>query len=167
MVFPGVLRGRPGPRLATKPTNRPRRSLSSPWILQIQSSRERRSDRGRAATDARSAAAQLGFAEVGSRERRKKRRGPKPSEEPVPSGPRAFLPGWRGLTPRWPRSLRLGSASGLKVARARSMCNPLLGQIPHIPRKMREPPTGSPAATGGRPRPPASSVRQRLSALPQ
>src|SRR5215207_540225 len=31
MVFPGVLRGLPGPRLATAPTNRPRRSLSSPW----------------------------------------------------------------------------------------------------------------------------------------
>jgi len=33
MVFPGVLRGRPGPRLATTPTNRPRRSLSSPGML--------------------------------------------------------------------------------------------------------------------------------------
>src|SRR5665811_1671989 len=32
MVFPGVLRGRPGPRLATIHTNRPRRSLSSPWM---------------------------------------------------------------------------------------------------------------------------------------
>src|SRR5438270_9278428 len=31
--FPGVLRGRPGPRLATTPTNRPRRSLSSPGML--------------------------------------------------------------------------------------------------------------------------------------
>ena len=30
MVFPGVLRGRPGPRLATILTSRPRRSLSSP-----------------------------------------------------------------------------------------------------------------------------------------
>src|SRR5436189_5845456 len=30
MVFPGVLRGRPGPRLATTPAKRPRRSLSSP-----------------------------------------------------------------------------------------------------------------------------------------
>src|SRR5450755_5126875 len=30
IVFPGVLRGRPGPRLATTPTSRPRRSLSSP-----------------------------------------------------------------------------------------------------------------------------------------
>src|SRR5579859_2402977 len=32
MVFPGVLRGRPGPRLATIPTSRPRRSLSSPGM---------------------------------------------------------------------------------------------------------------------------------------
>jgi hypothetical protein len=32
MVFPGVLRGRPGPRLATIHTSRPRRSLSSPWM---------------------------------------------------------------------------------------------------------------------------------------
>src|SRR5271166_936917 len=32
MVFPGVLRGRPGPRLATTPTSRPRRSLSSPGM---------------------------------------------------------------------------------------------------------------------------------------
>ena len=32
MVFPGVLRGLPGPRLATTPTNRPRRSLSSPGV---------------------------------------------------------------------------------------------------------------------------------------
>jgi hypothetical protein len=30
MVFPGVLRGLPGPRLATTPAKRPRRSLSSP-----------------------------------------------------------------------------------------------------------------------------------------
>src|ERR1700722_2426024 len=32
MVFPGVLRGRPGPRLATIHTSRLRRSLSSPWM---------------------------------------------------------------------------------------------------------------------------------------
>jgi hypothetical protein len=38
--FPGVLRGRPGPRLATTPTNRPRRSLSSPGMcLQLKFSR--------------------------------------------------------------------------------------------------------------------------------
>jgi hypothetical protein len=39
MVFPGVLRGLPGPRLATTPTDRPRRSLSSPGVyFAIQSS---------------------------------------------------------------------------------------------------------------------------------
>src|ERR1700733_6067611 len=38
MVFPGVLRGRPGPRLATILTSRPRRSLSSPRMLLCQSS---------------------------------------------------------------------------------------------------------------------------------
>jgi len=32
MVFPGVLRGRPEPRLATTPMNQPRRSLSSPGV---------------------------------------------------------------------------------------------------------------------------------------
>ncbi len=32
-LSPGVLRGRPGPRLATTPTNRPRRSLSSPGVF--------------------------------------------------------------------------------------------------------------------------------------
>ncbi len=31
--FPAVLRGQPEPRLATTPTNRPRRSLSSPGCL--------------------------------------------------------------------------------------------------------------------------------------
>ena len=33
--FPGVLRGLPGPRLATTPTIRPRRSLSSPGVMSI------------------------------------------------------------------------------------------------------------------------------------
>src|SRR5436305_1709252 len=35
MVFPGVLRGLPGPRLATTPTNRPRRNLSSPGVIYL------------------------------------------------------------------------------------------------------------------------------------
>src|SRR5262249_3946282 len=39
MVFPGVLRGRPGPRLATTPTSQPRRSLSSPGRLPCERSR--------------------------------------------------------------------------------------------------------------------------------
>jgi hypothetical protein len=53
-----------------------------------------------------------------------KRRGPGPLEEPARSGPKAFLCGWRGLTPQWPRSLRLGSASGFKVAPGLGDCNP-------------------------------------------
>ena len=39
------------------------------------------------------------------------RRGPGPLEEPAPCRLAASRLGWRGLTPRWPRSLRLGSAS--------------------------------------------------------
>src|SRR5262249_41913389 len=39
MVFPGVLRGRPGPRLATTPASQPRRSLSSPGRLPCERSR--------------------------------------------------------------------------------------------------------------------------------
>jgi hypothetical protein len=42
----------------------------------------------------------------------KRRRGSGPLEEPAPARPSAHRFGWRGLTPRWPRSLRLGSASG-------------------------------------------------------
>src|SRR5450631_664317 len=48
------------------------------------------------------------------------RRGPKPPEEPCRPNPRVLPAGWRGLTPRWPRSLRLGSASEVKLARARA-----------------------------------------------
>src|SRR5271154_132228 len=58
----------------------------------------------------------------GAADVRTKRRGSKPLEEPAASGPRAFCFGWRGLTPRWPRSLRLGSASEFKVARRRAGC---------------------------------------------
>jgi hypothetical protein len=43
--------------------------------------------------------------------RERKRRGPEPLEEPSSSSPRAFRFRRRGLTPRWPRSLRFGSAS--------------------------------------------------------
>jgi hypothetical protein len=56
MVFPGVLRGRPEPRLATTPTNRPRRSLSSPGVL---CSMNDRSSRGWALLVAAAAAAVL------------------------------------------------------------------------------------------------------------
>jgi hypothetical protein len=67
--------------------------------------------------------------------RQKNRRGPKPLEEPGGSGPRAFPCGWRGLTPQWPRSLRLGSASEFKVARGPSVCKGVGRLIPHVPEK--------------------------------
>ena len=63
------------------------------------------------------------------RQRRKKRRGPGPLEEPAPVGPKAFLCWWRGLTPQWPRSLRLGSASGFKVARPTRRMQPPREQL--------------------------------------
>ncbi len=53
----------------------------------------------------------------------------------APVGPKAFLRWWRGLTPQWPRSLRLGSASGFKVARASRSCKPRATSIPHFPEK--------------------------------
>jgi hypothetical protein len=67
----------------------------------------------------------------------RKRRGPGPLEEPFPtSGPRAFVRfRWRGLTPRWPRSLRLGSASGCNLARAPRRCKSRAEAKPHSPRK--------------------------------
>jgi hypothetical protein len=64
-----------------------------------------------------------------------KRRGPGPLEEPFPSGPRAFRFRWRGLTPQWPRSLRLGSASRSNLARSPSKCNPFASSFPHLPKK--------------------------------
>jgi hypothetical protein len=54
---------------------------------------------------------------------------------PAGSGPRAFAGGWRGLTPRWPRSLRLGSASGFNVAGLAAGCNPEWTLIAHVPKK--------------------------------
>ena len=51
------------------------------------------------------------------------RRGSGALEEPAPARLSAFRLRWRGPTPRWPRSLRLGSASGQNIgsraARAR------------------------------------------------
>ena len=106
MVFPGVLRGRPGPRLATTHTSRPRRSLSSPGMYCPSIVAAPASPSGEA------------------QQQKQKRRGPGPLEEPAPADPKAFRFGWRGLTPRWPRSLRLGSASGFKVARSRAIATP-------------------------------------------
>ena len=150
MVFPGVLRGRPGPRLATILTNRPRRSLSSPRM---------------------SAALSVAASERTTRGGERKRRGPGPLEEPAPSGPKAFSVGWRGLTPQWPRSLRLGSASGFKVARAPAMQAPR-GQRPRTFRKKPSAPGGARRArrtreaAAGAPHA-REAVRQRLRLLPQ
>src|SRR5437763_15107536 len=58
--------------------------------------------------------------------RAKKRRGPGPLEEPLRTRPKAGPDWWRGLTPRWPRSLRLGSASGWNVHSA-----PARGNVSH------------------------------------
>jgi hypothetical protein len=122
MFFPGVLRGRPGPRLATIHTSRPCRSLSSPWMLTALHSLARAAG---SRVD-RSAPAGTESDAVPSR-----------FEEPSPvSGPRAFSgSGWRGLTPRWPRSLRLGSASGCNLARVIGRCKSDPATTPHSPRK--------------------------------
>ena len=58
-------------------------------------------------------------------------------EEPGGSGRRAFPCGWRGLTPQWPRSLRLGSASGFNLTRYPPRCNPPLHIHPAFSEKMR------------------------------
>src|ERR1035441_10297594 len=113
MFFPGVLRGRPGPRLATTPTSRPRRSLSSPGMYYCSSVAGDNEETTR-----------------GERGDNEKRRGSGPLEEPAPTDPEALRFGWQGLTPRWPRSLRLGSASGFKVAPPQGDCNPSQKQLP-------------------------------------
>ena len=65
---------------------------------------------------------------------------------------------WRGLTPQWPRSLRLGSASGSNVAprtRARKPSSQSIAQFPaNTPRRVR-------------PKRARLRVRSRLSVLPQ
>jgi hypothetical protein len=161
MVFPGVLRGRPGPRLATIHTSRPRRSLSSPWMLPVHCSRPH--PRPGAPIGARPKAEPInpnpgpspnrpqsrtgapinliqGRAQSGPGATRaphiRKRRGPGPLEEPFPSGPEALRFGWRGLTPQWPRSLRLGPASVSNLRSFTTECNPFARPSPHIPQKM-------------------------------
>ena len=169
MVFPGVLRGHPGPRLATIHTSRPRRSLSSPWMLPLHCSRgpirprstldPHRTDSTRfhRVLDTSRTVPTLRRRTAGRRTWIRKRRGPGPLEEPFPSSPEAFRFGWRGLTPQWPRSLRLGSASSSKVARSPADCNPLATYSPHVAKKAFL--TVSRALE--------TVVRQRLSGLPQ
>ena len=131
MVFPGVLRGRPGPRLATIHTSRPRRSLSSPWMhllleCSVRPHPARTGDIGER-TPAPVPVGRLGTRLPGGSP------GKPDSHRRVACSPRSRrVPGplrgtysrlargpsggwWRGLTPRWPRSSRLGSASSSNV----------------------------------------------------
>ena len=89
----------------------------------------------------------------------RKRRGPKPPEEPFAAGPRASPCGWRGLTPQWPRSLRLGSASGSNVAAALERAQGPARRDPAPSEKKRRR-SGAGAAASG-------AVRGRLGALRQ
>jgi hypothetical protein len=76
----------------------------------------------------------------------RKRRGPGPLEEPSPFSPRrAVRFRWRGLTPQWPRSLRLGSASGFNLARAPAEFKPPTRAIPQVPKKKSSPLGRAPA----------------------
>src|SRR2546430_16642740 len=52
-------------------------------------------------------------------------------EDPPPD-PRAWLRGWRGLTPRWPRSLRLGCASRFNLARGPEQRKAVFSDSPHL-----------------------------------
>jgi hypothetical protein len=63
----------------------------------------------------------------------RKRRGPGPLEEPSPARLAALRLGWRGLTPRWPRSLRLGSASRSNIGSPNAQHKYPLQKIPHSP----------------------------------
>ena len=110
MVFPGVLRGLPGPRLATTPTNRPRRSLSSPGMfLRSQCSRAARFNESDAV--------------------------PGPLRGTRPSGPRAFGLGGAASHLSGLALWRLGTASSSKVRLSRGDCKPYFRSSPHPPRK--------------------------------
>ena len=102
--FPGVLRGLPGPRLATIPTSQPRRSLSSPGDVLCASSvavgQLSSPSRGGLRHRRRVALRRPCF---GAAMAVRKGRGSGPFEEPVPSG-LGRLSGWRDLTPLRPRS---------------------------------------------------------------
>ena len=116
MVFPGVLRGRPEPRLATILANRPRRSLSSPRMLaRLKSSgaRQRRAGTGR--------------------QQQKSDAGPGRFEDPS-TRPEVSLRGWHGLTPH-------GLALCGSVPRRRqrnSVCSPSARPAAARPRTLRE-----------------------------
>ncbi len=96
--------------------------------------------------------------------RRQTKRDAVPGRLRNPLGParRPFLAWWRGLTPRWPRSLRLGSASGFNVARRSRVCNP--PAAPDPARCAKKAVRCSSARLRGRN---AKAVRPRLNVLPQ
>src|SRR6185437_2171810 len=106
MVFPGVLRGRPEPRLATTPTSRPRRSLSSPGVTPNIVARACRPVQPRVHGLENEIDAD-----------------PSRFEDLCPARPGGLaVLGWQGLTPRWPRSLRLSSASGMNLGGPEGGC---------------------------------------------
>jgi hypothetical protein len=132
MVFPGVLRGRPGPRLATIHTSQPRRSLSSPWMFTCCSvasvhampprarGHRRFGEHHRRPGDPFPAAPATSWPAAGRQSRNKLLPGSRAQRLTKSTRSRAALrtsrrparkpsdDWWRGLTPRWPRSLRLG-----------------------------------------------------------
>ena len=153
--FPGCFTRPPG----TSTRDHPREPTASKPVVPGDVARPSLASRGRRAPpSATSCAAATAAGDTGLREPatvptpptralvsrgvgQRKRRGPGPLEEPTPSGPKAFPRRWRGLTPQWPRSLRLGSASGFKVAAARPRCKCFETPIPHFPGKA----SGTPA----------------------
>jgi hypothetical protein len=100
---------------------------------------------------------------------------------PTKIDPKAFLHRWRGLTPLWPRSLRLGSASGFNLRPRSCFCKPSCNVLPapsgkktrgpHRRRRHRardtlqdvEPRAPVHARTHTR----GCPIRERLAALPQ
>ena len=130
MVFPGVLRGRPGPRLATTPTSRPRRSLSSPGMC---------------------CPLIVAAGDAGGGAQNKSDADPSRLRNPPRVRPEGLsLVGWRGLTPRWPRSLRLSSASGFNLASAPVPLQDHSGERSRILRKKWAEPTSRAAAESAR-----------------
>jgi hypothetical protein len=132
--FPGCFTRPPGTSTRHHPHEPTTSKPVVPGDACLSSVAGRSSDAPRTDRDARQTTAREdGSNEKAERPRaaaNEKRRGPGPLEEPTGSGPKAFLRGWRGLTPRWPRSLRLGSASSSKVALSSPNCNPLSERLP-------------------------------------
>ena len=94
--------------------------------------------------------------------------GPWNKEDAVPrrlrnlcgSGPKAFLYRWRGLTPRWPRSLRLSSASRSNIGPSAASTSALYGKSRILQQKSR----GQGLAAAAKRRQPAAESRGLSSA---